>query len=244
MDGGKVVGELKKQKGLWLAIGGLILVVLFYTYLDDRGGYFQDLDFMDDNNFYDITDGLDDRVADTAPRAGKYSEPPEFTIDTSKDYSAVIKTSYGNITVDLYEKSAPNTVNNFVFLANEDFYDGLTFHRVVEDFVIQGGDPLGTGVGGPGYAFDDEVSPTDRFTPYKLAMANAGLDSFGRGTNGSQFFITTKNSDTTHLSGSHTIFGEVTAGFSVVDEIEKVPTDATGRPKQEVKMQEIEIVVK
>ena len=240
MDGGKVISELKKQTGLWLALAGLLGVYLFYSYLDKSGGYFNDTSdlFMINPDDTVITDDSDNTTT------GKYSSKPSFIIDLTKNYSAVITTSYGNITVDLYEDSAPNTVNNFVFLANEKFYNGLTFHRIVKDFVIQGGDPLGNGQGGPGYTFDDEVSKGDKFLPYTLAMANSGVNADGSGTNGSQFFITTKNSDTTYLAGKHTIFGKVTSGFSVVDEIEKAQVDGSYRPVQNVYIQKVEITAR
>jgi peptidyl-prolyl cis-trans isomerase B (cyclophilin B) len=153
----------------------------------------------------------------------QYEKPPEMKIDPAKTYTATMVTSKGTISLDLFAKEAPKTVNNFVFLAKEGFYDGLTFHRVIPDFMIQGGDPTGTGSGGPGYQFEDEVDPDKN--PHKfdkagvLAMANAGPD-----TNGSQFFITHK--DTPWLNGHHTIFGQVHDSKSqdVVNKIEKGDT--------------------
>jgi peptidyl-prolyl cis-trans isomerase B (cyclophilin B) len=159
-------------------------------------------------------------IASAAIAAGKsWDAPPKMTIDTKKDYKAVIKTNRGEIKLDLFEKDAPVTVNNFVFLAREKFYDGLTFHRVIPDFMIQGGDPEGSGSGGPGYQFEDEVDPEKnphKHTPGTLSMANAGP-----GTNGSQFFITHKATD--WLDGKHTIFGKVedAASQKVVDAIQK-----------------------
>jgi len=133
----------------------------------------------------------------------QYSQPPAMSIDPSKKYSATFDTSKGKITCDLYAKEAPITVNNFVFLAREKFYDGTKFHRVIPDFMVQGGDPTATGSGGPGYKFGDEV----KGNPHKhkvgsLSMANAGPD-----TNGSQFFITHVVTD--WLDGKHTVFGQV-----------------------------------
>ena len=128
-----------------------------------------------------------------------------MTIDPNKSYTAIIDTRRGTITVDLFPKEAPKTVNNFVFLASEGFYDGLIFHRVIPDFMIQGGDPTATGSGGPGYKFEDETDAgknPHKFQTGSLAMANAGPD-----TNGSQFFITHK--PTEWLQGKHTIFGQV-----------------------------------
>jgi peptidyl-prolyl cis-trans isomerase B (cyclophilin B) len=136
----------------------------------------------------------------------QYEKPPEMKIDPNKTYTATMETSQGPIALDLFAKEAPKTVNNFVFLAKEGFYDGLTFHRVIPDFMAQGGDPTGTGSGGPGYEFEDEVdaekNPHKFDKPGYLAMANAGPN-----TNGSQFFIT--HVPTPWLNGHHTIFGQV-----------------------------------
>ncbi len=157
-------------------------------------------------------------VAAQEKQRKQYPAPPEMKIDPAKKYTATIETNKGNIVLDLFAKEAPMTVNNFVFLAREGFYDGVTFHRVIADFMIQGGDPTGTGAGGPGYTFDDEVDPAKN--PHKhdkpgiLSMANAGP-----GTNGSQFFITHR--PTPHLDGKHTVFGQVREGQDVVDKIEQ-----------------------
>ena len=143
---------------------------------------------------------------------------------------------------ELYPEIAPNTVNNFIALANSGFYDGVVFHRVIPGFMIQGGDPLGTGTGGPGYQFNDEIHPELNFNePYLLAMANAGK-RMGRGTNGSQFFITV--APTPWLLGNHTIFGKVTDEESkrVVDAIATTPTGAQDRPVTEQVINSIEIV--
>ena len=166
-------------------------------------------------------------------------------------------TSEGDITINLFDDLAPETVANFVGLAtgektwrdpmtgeerNEPFYDGLTFHRIIKDFMIQGGCPLGTGTGGPGYTFDDEIHPELQFDrPYLLAMANAGLRG-GKGTNGSQFFISTI--PTPWLNGKHTIFGEVVDEDSkkVVDAIEAAPTGAMDRPQEPIVMESVEII--
>jgi peptidyl-prolyl cis-trans isomerase B (cyclophilin B) len=145
--------------------------------------------------------------------AKSWNKPPEMKIDTKKKYTATIETTKGSIEIELFAKDAPKTVNNFVFLANEGFYDEVTFHRVIPNFVIQGGDPTGTGRGGPGYDFEDEVrsNPNKHGTGY-LSMANAGPN-----TNGSQFFIT--HSPQPHLDGKHTVFGKVTSGMEVVNAI-------------------------
>jgi cyclophilin family peptidyl-prolyl cis-trans isomerase len=145
-----------------------------------------------------------------------YDKKPDMQLDSSKSYSAIIETDKGSITVDLLDKEAPETVSNFVFLAQDGFYDGVTFHRVIPDFMIQGGDPTGTGTGGPGYKFADEKSALDikHTGPGTLSMANAGPN-----TNGSQFFITHVATD--WLDGKHAVFGRVTDGQDVVDKIEQ-----------------------
>ncbi len=141
-----------------------------------------------------------------------------MSIDVSKSYTATFNTSKGPIVVELFPAEAPLTVNNFVFLARDGFYDGLKFHRVIADFMVQGGDPMGTGTGGPGYKFKDELTGGfKRHQVGSLSMANAGPN-----TNGSQFFIT--HVKTPHLDGKHTVFGQVTSGQDVVDAIEKGDT--------------------
>lgn len=145
----------------------------------------------------------------------QWTSAPQMTIDPGKNYSAAIETEKGTIEISLHAADAPRTVNNFVFLAREGFYDGLVFHRVIADFMIQGGDPTGTGMGGPGYTFADEFKNNPRrHTAGALSMANAGPD-----TNGSQFFIT--HAPQPHLDGRHTVFGQVTAGQKVVDTVEQ-----------------------
>ncbi|MDR7417606.1 MAG: peptidylprolyl isomerase [Armatimonadota bacterium] len=143
----------------------------------------------------------------------QWSAPPAMTIHPQKGYRARIETSRGTITVELAPRHAPKTVNNFIFLAREGFYDGVTFHRVIANFMIQGGDPTGTGRGGPGYRFEDETKDNPlRHTAGVISMANAGPN-----TNGSQFFIT--HSPQPHLDGRHTVFGKVIEGQDVVDVI-------------------------
>lgn len=149
--------------------------------------------------------------------AKQYPGVPEMQIDPSKRYRATIATSRGDIVVDLDATHAPVTVNNFVTLARDGFYDGVTFHRVIPNFMIQGGDPTGTGSGGPGYQFDDETAGNpNRHERGVISMANAGSRN-GRGTNGSQFFIT--HDPQPHLDGKHTVFGRVASGQDVVDAI-------------------------
>ncbi|MET1043724.1 MAG: peptidylprolyl isomerase [Microbacteriaceae bacterium] len=169
---------------------------------------------------------------------------------------ATLNTNYGPIKVNLFGNHAPKTVRNFVGLAtgeqewthpstgeksNAPLYNGVVFHRIIPGFMIQGGDPLGQGIGGPGYQFDDEISPDLDFTePYMLAMANAGIQG-GRGTNGSQFFITT--APTTWLQGKHSIFGAVEDADSraIVDKLGSVPTDGRDRPLDDVVIESITI---
>lgn len=170
---------------------------------------------------------------------------------------ATIRTNHGDIVVNLFGNHAPKTVRNFVGLAtgqiewthpatgektSAPLYDGVIFHRIIQQFMLQGGDPLGQGIGGPGYEFDDEIHPELQFTePYLLAMANAGK-RMGKGTNGSQFFITTVA--TPWLNGNHTIFGVVADDESkkVVDAIEAVPTNANDKPLNDVVISTIEVV--
>ena len=143
----------------------------------------------------------------------QWKTAPEMKIDAKKKYFATIETDRGEFELQLFPEHAPKTVNNFVFLAREGFYDGVSFHRVISDFMIQGGDPTGSGRGGPGYNFEDET----RNNPLKhqtgvISMANAGPN-----TNGSQFFVT--HSPQPHLDGKHTVFGKVTKGMDVVNAI-------------------------
>jgi peptidyl-prolyl cis-trans isomerase B (cyclophilin B) len=147
--------------------------------------------------------------------AQQWDHPPEMQIDADTHYHVTLDTEKGPIELELYPEHAPQTVNNFVFLAEEGFYDGVTFHRVIDGFMIQGGDPTGTGRGGPGYQFDDELEGNPlSHEKGVLSMANAGPN-----TNGSQFFIT--HAPQPHLDGKHTVFGTVTAGQDVVEAIEQ-----------------------
>jgi cyclophilin family peptidyl-prolyl cis-trans isomerase/predicted small lipoprotein YifL len=173
----------------------------------------------------------------------QWSQPPAMALEDGKDYGAVIKTSKGDIVVDLYEDKAPATVNNFVFLANEGYYANVPFHRIISGFMIQTGDPTGTGAGGPGYRFADEL-PTDlNYTRGTLAMANAGPN-----TNGSQFFIC--HADLTNgLPKNYSIFGTVTEGIDVVDAIATVPVGPSrsgemSNPQEAVSILSVEITVK
>jgi len=148
--------------------------------------------------------------------------------------TATINTTQGPIELELFDEDAPQTVENFRKLATDGFYDGVIFHRVIRDFMIQGGDPDGTGMGGPGYTFEDEIND-HKLVRGALAMANAGPD-----TNGSQFFILTTAS-APWLDGKHTVFGQVTGGMQTVDAIESLPTDRGDRPLEPPRIESIEL---
>ncbi len=155
----------------------------------------------------------------------QYEAPPDLIIDIDTEHSATLHTNHGDITVRLFPARAPIAANNFLFLAGDGFYDGVTFHRVVPGFVIQGGDPTGTGRGGPGYKFRDELEGPGAYRRGTVAMANAGPN-----TNGSQFFICLAD---VRLPHAYTIFGEVTDGMNVVGAIAALPTDSSDRPASE-----------
>ncbi len=164
----------------------------------------------------------------------QWSQPPAMEIDPKLSYSAVIYTDKGEITVKLFADKVPLTVNNFIFLARQGFYDGTIFHRVISDFMAQGGDPTGTGMGGPGYRFSDEFSPGLRHDkPGVLSMANAGPN-----TNGSQFFIT--HIPTPWLDNKHSVFGQVTDGMQVLLSIP--PRDPTKKDSLAVKLTSVTII--
>jgi len=147
------------------------------------------------------------------PEIKTYSGPPDMVIDTSKEYNAIIETERGDMIFELFASDVPNTVNNFVFLANDGYYNGTTFHRVIPGFVAQGGDPTGTGRGNPGYTFADEFTEHTHEAG-ALSMANAGAD-----TNGSQFFITFTPQH--GLDGKHSVFGQLVEGWRVLEQIEQ-----------------------
>jgi cyclophilin family peptidyl-prolyl cis-trans isomerase len=148
--------------------------------------------------------------------------------------NATMQTNHGTIELELFDEDAPKTVENFTKLARDGFYNGVIFHRVIQDFMIQGGDPTGTGSGGPGYQFEDEFND-HRVARGALAMANAGPD-----TNGSQFFIVTADA-CPWLDGKHTVFGQVTSGMDVVDTIERVETGPGDRPRDEVRIESVAV---
>lgn len=158
--------------------------------------------------------------------ANQYPSAPALLIDLDKTYSATLETNHGEIDIEFDAVRSPLAVNNFVFLAREGYYDGVIFHRVIEDFMIQGGDPTGTGTGGPGYKFRDELEGEGNYSRGTVAMANAGPS-----TNGSQFFICHQDVGLPH---SYTIFGKVTSGLEVVDSIAGIETDRRDRPAEDV----------
>ncbi|WP_010273589.1 peptidylprolyl isomerase [Paenibacillus senegalensis] len=173
----------------------------------------------------------------------QWSEAPEMMIDPNKTYQAQFQTNKGEFTIELYASEAPKTVNNFVFLANEGFYDGVIFHRIVESFMIQTGDPTGTGRGGPGYQFEDELDTGIAYEPGIVAMANAG-----KNTNGSQFFICTgPDSVALNSQPNYSIFGRVIEGMDTVAAIAATPVEKNpqsgemSKPLAEVVIQKITI---
>jgi len=211
---------LKDNKKILILAVGLLLACVIGLYLTKSGGLLS------------MDSGLTDLTRTTYTQA-------EQIMENNIDYKAVLKTSVGDITIDLLEKETPLTVNSFLFLADKRFYEDMIFHRVIKNFVIQTGDPTGTGTGGPGYYVKNEI--TDRkYAPYVVGMANSGAD-----TNGSQFFITSGNipaENSEYMDGKYTIFGVVTKGFAVVDSIEKVETDGNDKPVNDVKLVSVQIL--
>jgi len=171
----------------------------------------------------------------SAPKTQQFAAAPDLGIDPQKRYTATISTSLGDLVVALDAASAPKTVNNFVFLALNHYYDGVIFHRIIKDFMCQGGDPTGTGRGGPGYKFADELPKPGRYEIGSVAMANAGPN-----TNGSQFFV---------VSGPHgvglpplySLFGKVVKGLDVVEQLQSVPTNGQDRPNDDVVINSVTI---
>ena len=169
----------------------------------------------------------------SAPKTQKFNDVPEMGIDTSKRYTATMDTSMGTMVIALDAINAPITVNNYVFLAGYHYYDGVIFHRIIQGFVCQGGDPEGSGRGGPGYRFQDEPVK-QRYQLGSVAMANAGPN-----TNGSQFFITL--AATPWLDNKHAIFGEVVGGQDIVAKIGKTRTGAMDRPAKDIVINAVKI---
>jgi cyclophilin family peptidyl-prolyl cis-trans isomerase len=171
----------------------------------------------------------------SSPRTQKFKGPPPMCIDPAKSYTATMVTNKGTMTIALDPVAAPNTVNNFVVLARYHYYDGVTFHRIIPGFVIQGGDPQGTGTGGPGYKFADELPKPGRYEMGSLAMANAGPN-----TNGSQFFIISGPSGMA-LPPQYSLFGKVVSGIDTVIELDKLGTPGAGKPRERVFMESVTI---
>lgn len=174
--------------------------------------------------------------------AKTYDAPPAMALEEGKSYGAVLKTNKGDIRFALFAKDAPRTVNNFVYLAREGYYDGVVFHRVIRDFMIQTGDPTGTGAGGPGYRFEDELPPAKPYGPGIVAMANAGPN-----TNGSQFFICSgPQASGLNRYPNYTVFGQVVDGMDTVARIAGVPVGPSrsgevSAPREEVKIETVAI---
>jgi cyclophilin family peptidyl-prolyl cis-trans isomerase len=229
---GTSVREAVALRGGHAALGALLLAVVTAgcganSGVDTDGAADGD---AGDTEAADTTDG-----EGTADRADRYDEAPEQTIDVDADYGVTVETSLGTIEADLFAGEAPVTVNSFVFLAREGYFDGLIFHRVIPEFVAQGGDPRGDGTGGPGYAFEDELEVAERegYDLGTLAMANSGPN-----TNGSQFFFTVDDVD---LPPLYSVFGQVTSGLEVLEAIAAQPTGPGDRPVEDIRIVTVEI---
>jgi len=228
----KVRNQLKKEKRLRLAgyiTGGIVLGAILGV-----GVYFG-ASFVKNKFFAKKAPNVAVKSYKTSSRT--YSQAPDMQIDTNKTYIAKFETNDGNFEITLNVKDAPKTVNNFVVLAKDGYYDGLTFHRIVKDFMIQGGDPLGTGSGGPGYKFADEFNPDLRHNKAGiLSMANSGPN-----TNGSQFFITEQGYDS--LNQHYTLFGQCDdASVDIVKAIARVPRNGNDKPLTPVVLKKVTIV--
>jgi len=173
----------------------------------------------------------------SAPKKQKFDAAPEMGIDPSKRYTATMETSMGTLVIALDPIAAPITVNNFVFLAAQHYYDGVIFHRIIQGFVCQGGDPDGNGRGGPGYKFVDELPKAGKYQIGSLAMANAGPN-----TNGSQFFLISGPSGV-QLPPAYSLFGQVVKGLDIVEMMQNVPTGPGDRPKDDVVIRSVNITV-
>jgi peptidylprolyl isomerase len=173
----------------------------------------------------------------SAPKQQKFAEAPEMGIDPSKRYTATMETSMGSLVIALDPIAAPRTVNNFVYLAAQHYYDGVIFHRIISGFMCQGGDPDGSGRGGPGYKFGDELPKPGKYQIGSLAMANAGPN-----TNGSQFFIVSGPSGC-GLPPLYSLFGQVVKGLDIVEMMQNVPTGPGDRPKTDVVIKSVAITV-
>ncbi len=208
-----------------------LLVVVFIL-------IFAKSDLMKKNTTVSESDVQPTATTATSPRL-QWSQPPALTIDKSKKYFATMKTNLGDIKFELYADKTPITVNNFVFLTNENFFDGLIFHRIIKDFMIQGGDPNGNGTGDPGYKFDDEFVEGLSNVRGTIAMANSGPN-----TNGSQFFInlvdnTYLDFDKEPLTSQHVVFGKVVEGMDVVDKIGNAKVGQGDKPLEDIVIDDV-----
>jgi cyclophilin family peptidyl-prolyl cis-trans isomerase len=217
--------KIKRKKVIAQAVFSFFLLIILVSAAFLGTIYIKNKWFS--NQKANLSKGNDIKVDKVESKNNKYTKAPEMKIDRKKKYLAEFETNKGNFKVEFFVKEAPKTVNNFVFLARDKFYNGLTFHRVIRDFMIQGGDPKGDGTGGPGYKFEDEFN-SHKLVRGVLAMANSGSN-----TNGSQFFIVTKDK-ADWLDGKHTPFGQVISGLDVVMSIEKVAVDENSKPKEPV----------
>lgn len=237
----EVERRLKKEKGKKMFLTGVLLGAAILGLI---GGGFFGYKYLDSKGklaFLKKEKKAEELTPQNLSVDGKkvYTEAPKMVIDVNKKYVAKMETSKGVVELELNPKETPKTVNNFVVLARDGFYNGTKFHRIMKDFMIQGGDPEGTGAGGPGYKFDDEKFSGD-YAPGTLAMANSGPN-----TNGSQFFIMTTDY-TGKLPKNYTIFGKVISGMEVVSKIAETPVEDSGqgeqsKPKEEVKVTKITI---
>ncbi|WKZ31441.1 MAG: peptidylprolyl isomerase [Candidatus Dojkabacteria bacterium] len=243
-------GVFKDNQKLFLSMGAVVILSMLiasatsqnvFNFWDLNGSATGPLNPVGNNNNGGNNSGdLPEPVSNGKNNA--YNNPPPTVINRGSDYSARISTNMGSIELDLYQDEAPEAVNNFVFLAQENFYDGTSFHRVIEGFIIQGGDPKGDGTGGPGYELSLESDPTLKFEPFVIAMSEG---SGANDAHGSQFFITSREFDSNTLDGKYTIFGFVTGGFTIVDKIESQTVyqgNSEYRPLNPIIINDIEIV--
>lgn len=206
----------KDNKKMFIPLGILLLIAVAVTLAPQLG--FEEYD-------------------PTTPLNNKEFTKAETVLESNVDYGAILKTSQGNIEIDLFEDEVPVSVNNFVFLSGEGFYNGLTFHKVIRDFIIQTGDPDADSTGDAGYTYTDIIT-SRKMEPYSVAMANAGdTDS-----NGSQFFIVCGSAETTSIDGEYTIIGEVTSGTAVVDAIANATVDDEYKPLNDITIESVQIL--
>lgn len=217
-----ITGVLKDNIKVFLPVLGLVIVLIAFFAID-----------LESTLFTDITPAISDKKSLVEDEG-----PPRMMLEKDLNYMARVKTSLGEFTIDLFQDFAPENVNNFVYLAEKGFYKNLTFHRVIENFIIQTGDPDGTGYGNAGYYIKDEISKSLKFDPYIVAMANEGKPN----TNSSQFFVTLRDGDFSHLEGDYTIIGRVIEGSEVVEEIGTVRVDGEFAPRKDVILRDIDIL--